>query len=355
MYQEPKQPNNPSTPHSPNPNTTRDFSLSGEKLVRQSARFDVATKRDTEGTSVTIAITGGDGSGIGSITMNNLSSDVASEVETTILKSAANGDPLEMVEGFESAFIAALSNEAKVSADFARGGYEISAYLNDALTSAMQESDFVRALSVKNITKDILHISSPVKYVLTSTFLRFQEHYESSEFRDTAFTLEEFKTWFRSTRKHGQFSYYDECAGFNLPSSSLVPFINGNFDPLSSRERALLSLLPKVSGDFYVIGTYGEQGDLTHLRHEIAHGLYYTNQGYRRRVDAVLEGLDVTPIEAMLRQHGYHESVLRDECHAYLGDDLGYLTRRQIDVASYANAHEELLQIYGAFLISSAV
>jgi hypothetical protein len=217
----------------------------------------------------------------------------------------------------------------------------------------MQESDFVQAMSVSNITKDIFHVSCSVKYLMASTFLRFQEHYESSEFRNKIFTLEEFKTWFRGARQHGQFSYYDECAGFNFPSSSLVAFMNGSFDPLSVRERAFLSQLPKVPGDFYVIGTCGEEAGLPHLQHEIAHGLYCTNQEYRRRVDAVLDDLDLTPIEAVLSQHGYHKSVFRDECHAYLGEDLEYLRRKQIDVSPYAEAHKTLLRLYEEFLASS--
>jgi hypothetical protein len=349
MYQKYQQPHNSSVVTCLSLDAGAGMGSSGTTPEQRRARFDVDAKHEAKGVSVTIGITASDGSTVGTVTMAGLSEEGASTIETTLSHAASRGDPLEMVQGFEDAFLAALLEDASVSADFIRGGFEISAYVNDALTRSMQEEDFLKAMSVRTIAENIFHVNCPVKYVLTSTLLRFQEHYESSKFRNAIFSLEEFKSWFRGTREHGQFSYYDDVGGFNFPSSVLIPFVDRRFDPLSAREKALLSLLPNTPHDFYVVGTYGDQFDLTHLRHEIAHGLYYTNQDYRGCVDLVLEGLDVKPLEALLRQHGYHESVFRDEGHAYLGDDLENLQKMGITIEPYAKAHEQLLQLYNQF------
>jgi hypothetical protein len=76
---------------------------------------------------------------------------------------------------------------------------------------------------------------------LTSTFLRFQEHYESPFFKGKYFTLDEFKEWYIKTspngKKSGKFTYYTDWGGFNIPSYILKPFYNGAFNPLSENEK----------------------------------------------------------------------------------------------------------------------
>lgn len=69
---------------------------------------------------------------------------------------------------------------------------------------------------------------------LASTFLRFQEYYEHSKFRNKTFTLDQFKKWYIS--KHKKFNYYNSYDGFNIPSNILIPFYNGKFNPLSKKE-----------------------------------------------------------------------------------------------------------------------
>jgi hypothetical protein len=75
------------------------------------------------------------------------------------------------------------------------------------------------------------------QYDLASTFLRFQEHYESPEFAGKVFTLDEYKNWYinHSPRasKDGVFTYYEDWNGFNIPSKILKPFYGGKFSPLS--------------------------------------------------------------------------------------------------------------------------
>src|SRR3989344_7037797 len=116
---------------------------------------------------------------------------------------------------------------------------------------------------------------------ISSTFIRFQEYYESPEFKGKIFTLKEYKKWYRKWK--GKFSYYSDWSGFNIPSKTLKPFYDGKFDPLSKEEEKLLSLFKKEKGDFYIIGVFGNL-KTSAFRHEVAHGLFYTNKEYRRKV-----------------------------------------------------------------------
>src|SRR5512138_554281 len=67
-------------------------------------------------------------------------------------------------------------------------------------------------------------------YELASTFLRFQEHYESPRFRNRIFSLEEFMDWY--AEKTGAFTYFTDWSGFNVPSSTFEAFYRGKFNPL---------------------------------------------------------------------------------------------------------------------------
>src|SRR5262245_26903475 len=77
------------------------------------------------------------------------------------------------------------------------------------------------------------------QYELASTFLRFQEHYESPKFRKKIFSLEEFMDWYGQENK-GKFSYFKDWAGFNIPSTEFEPFLEGKFDPLLEKEKRLM-------------------------------------------------------------------------------------------------------------------
>ncbi len=154
---------------------------------------------------------------------------------------------------------------------------------------------------------------------LASTFLRFQEHYESPEFRGKFFTLDEYKKWYADTR--GGFTYYTDWTGFNIPSHILTPFLEGKFDPLSAEEKIFLEHFRDTAHPFYIIGLSRElDSDKVQntLSHETAHGFYYTKPEYRKMVDEVLQKYDLSKIKEWLSSlGGYHESVLDDESHAY--------------------------------------
>lgn len=154
------------------------------------------------------------------------------------------------------------------------------------------------------------------QYTLASTFLRFQEHYESPKFRDKIFSLEEFMDWYAI--RFGNFTYYQDWSGFNIPSSVLKLFREGKFNPLSKKEQRLLRVLADTAEPFYIVGIFGKNVDLPTLKHELVHGLFYTVPEYRADVLRALKNRKTSLLEEELKEAGYHPSVYLDEANAYL-------------------------------------
>ena len=152
------------------------------------------------------------------------------------------------------------------------------------------------------------------QYSLTSTFLRFQEYYESPKFRGKIFSLKEFKRWYATT-KEGSFTYYTDWSGFNIPSYVLNSFFKGKFDPLSSQERKFLSLFNPSKEKFYIIGIHSHKKQA--LSHELAHALFYTDLDYRKQVLKILKLFNTSTFKKELLQTGYCKHVLNDEVNAY--------------------------------------
>lgn len=171
----------------------------------------------------------------------------------------------------------------------------------------------------------ILHIRFPNQYELTSTFLRFQEVYESPNFRNKVFTHEEYFDWY--AQECGNMTYFSDWHGFNLPDYAFDKFLRGDFDPLWNKEKELLSLIDdnfdssrglvvELQRPYYVIGTWRDN----ELAHEVIHGLYYTNKQYKEQVDLLIKHTDENirePLERAILKH-YDKSVLIDETNAYI-------------------------------------
>lgn len=190
---------------------------------------------------------------------------------------------------------------------------------------------------ILSITDSIVHLSFNTQYQLTSSLLRFQEHYEGEVHRGKVFTLKEFKTWY--TKRMGAFTYYSDWAGFNFPGTILKPFIRGEFDKLSAKEEVVLNLLLKhnVTDDHYIIGTFGKKSENT-LKHEIAHGLFHTVPEYRKAALKVVRSLPFESYKAIadyLGSIGYHPDVWDDEVHAYLLCDYKYLHQHNVPLDMY--------------------
>jgi hypothetical protein len=153
------------------------------------------------------------------------------------------------------------------------------------------------------------------QYELTATFLRVQEHYESPRFHGRIFTLEQYMDWY--AERHGNFTYYQDWAGFNVPSTAFQPFYDGKFDPLSEKEKRLLGLFENLGRKFYVIGIY-DSGARQSLTHELAHALYFTDAAYREAVRKEMGAYDTSAVRRQIARLGYAQHVIADETHAYL-------------------------------------
>lgn len=175
-------------------------------------------------------------------------------------------------------------------------------------------------LSIKTITPQIILVKAPTQVQLGATFLRFQEYYESPEFKDTIFTEGQFRKWY--SEKYGANTYEIDWTGFNIPGSVFDPFIKGLFNPLSDAEKELVDLFRYRTDKFYVIGA--QDGNPETLEHEICHGLYYTNREYALEVNRVIsdhrstlnDSLD--PVYNYIASLMYHPSVHDDEVHAWV-------------------------------------
>ncbi len=196
-------------------------------------------------------------------------------------------------------------------------------------------------LHFKKLSDKIVHITLPNYELLAEALMRFQEYYESpyEEIKGKIFTLGYLKS--KGNRKTGLNTYAggnhfsSDWAGYNFPSSTLEPFIRGLFDPLTSYEQDIIEVLRYRTDKFYVIGTIEKTDARNALAHEISHALYYTEPNYKKSVDQVLSKYDLKGLFNWLRDDGYCEEVLLDECQAYLGPDYEWLMADQEKVKKY--------------------
>jgi len=127
-------------------------------------------------------------------------------------------------------------------------------------------------------------------------------------------------------KEFGNFTYFSDWNGFNVPGSTIRKFFK-LFCNVKSRhshqylivkeKRLLRLLLPLVQSDanFYVIATHDDMS----LQHEIAHGFWYLNDKYQKEMKNLLSKYEyVEEFKEFLKRMGYGDNVLDDEVQAYL-------------------------------------
>ena len=177
-------------------------------------------------------------------------------------------------------------------------------------------------IAKRKIAKGIYLLRFKTQYQLAATFLRVQEYYDSPRFHGRIFSLEEFMDWY--AQRYGNFTYYEDWSGFNVPSSALKPFYEGKFDPLSEKEKELLRLFRGLRERFYVIGICGSDARDS-LTHELAHALYFIDDCYRKAVQKAMRGHKTKKLARQIAGAGYANHVIPDEIHAYLISPSGEL------------------------------
>ncbi len=218
-------------------------------------------------------------------------------------------------------------------------------------------------MDCKEILPDLYELVCDTQQELASTFMRFQEHFESPIFKDKIFTREEFISWYTKnspeSKKQGKFSYYDEWESFNIPARILEPFYEGKFDPLTEQEIELLERFRKNRGkDFYIIGTF-KGCDQSFRDHEISHGLYYLNNSYREDIREAMKTINPTILRRISNylslQAAYHDTVMEDETHAYLIALDKLLTEdAKISVEELKGPHKRLRMVFDAYLAAES-
>jgi hypothetical protein len=174
-------------------------------------------------------------------------------------------------------------------------------------------------LKIKKQPYNSVWISADSQKELGETFIRFQEYYESPnpEFKNKIFTLGSIKNWY--SIQYGGDVYADTWVGFNFPSSVLLPFKQGLFDPLTPQEKNLLDIINYRDDNYYIIGA---QNSST-LRHELAHAMYGYNIKYKNEIDNLIKTNQIKfkKIKKYILNKGYDISVINDEIQAYVTDN----------------------------------
>ena len=184
-------------------------------------------------------------------------------------------------------------------------------------------------LKIKKQPYNSVWISADSQKELGETFIRFQEYYESpsKKYRNKTFTLGDIKNYY--SLMYGADLYSELWIGFNFPSSVLVPFKQGLFDPLTIQEKELLGLLKYRNDNYYIIGA---QNNST-LRHELSHAMYGYDKKYQEEIDEFIKKYNkqFTKVSKHILKRGYDKTVLNDELQAYITDNDDEFIRTNLD------------------------
>jgi len=180
-------------------------------------------------------------------------------------------------------------------------------------------------MKCKEIYPNLFLYTFPNQYELASTFIRLQEFYESpyKQIRGKYFTLEQFMDLYAKDQKGNKFTYFEDWNGFNVPGHIVDDFHDQFESDFTDKEIKLFEELDDQVDDFYIIGVVNKGKDT--LDHEIAHGLYYLNDKYKKDMSELITKMPIplrSRAEKYLKSIGYCKAVMKDELQAYFGTGL---------------------------------
>lgn len=189
-------------------------------------------------------------------------------------------------------------------------------------------------------------------YDMSMLFLRYQEFYESPniDFRGKHFLLLDFMEWYSHTYGNGVFTYPIDWAGFNFPGKIVDDVFNEGLG-ISDHNRydtEMAIIYDKChkkcpDGNFYIIGAACNEKV---IKHEVAHGLFYTNSSYKTKMTKLVKNLKPSirkKINKELKNMGYTPKVYIDETQAYLATGFASL-----DLPS-TNKYEQFSKTFNSF------
>ena len=164
------------------------------------------------------------------------------------------------------------------------------------------------------------------RYDRAMTFLRVQEFYESpnKKFRGKNFSIWDYMKWY-STEYGKGFTYGTDWSGFNVPLETAYSCYDTLTDRYTDYDEVMETIIHKLyelngdDADGYIIGAGNTDGDT--FKHEVCHGLWYTNSAYKKDAKALLTIIDKKDYEVFennLLEMGYTDKVIDDEIQAYL-------------------------------------
>ncbi len=185
----------------------------------------------------------------------------------------------------------------------------------------------------KKVRPSIYLITSN-SYDLGMLFFRMQEYYESENkqlYRRPVSFFEAMRIYSKKRSKKKTFSYFKDWVGFNIPSDILDEYMKscGEMTPYDKEIQKVVSTIRKETEQFYLIGAPNKKTKRV-LKHEVAHGLYYTNTEYKNEVTKLIEALPKKihkQAHKKLRSMGYNKSVRDDELQAYFATGLEDLSK----------------------------
>jgi hypothetical protein len=209
---------------------------------------------------------------------------------------------------------------------------------------------------IKEVNPNIFAVVVKNKYDRAMLFCRAQEYYESPspKFRGKEFSIWDYMKWYDEQNGWG-FSYGADWSGFNIPLKQINDCYNklNKFEsPYDKIMHDILSVLnlKYLSKNGYVIGCGDTKGDT--FKHEVCHGLYYTNKEYKKKMDALTKKLPkqiYNTFKKNILALGYASKVVDDEIQAYL--QYGYQNPdfgRGVDIdvrIKYSNLYHQQAKI----------
>jgi hypothetical protein len=168
-------------------------------------------------------------------------------------------------------------------------------------------------------------------------FCRYQEFYESpyKKFRGKPFTWMEYMRHYKTAWKKRVFTYPEDWSGYNIPSNMLQQahhiFCRDTEYDLIMNDiywYCAKDSMEKNDGrqtDWYLIGASSK--DLKTMDHEIAHGLYYTNDEYKKSTIKLIKQIKPNHYDKLkkkLIKMGYvdDKKIIDDEINAFMSTGL---------------------------------
>lgn len=183
---------------------------------------------------------------------------------------------------------------------------------------------------LKEIVKNVWFVDVDNKFDRAMLFLRVQEFYESDmkDIKGRDFDIIEYMRMYVMRQKKNVFTYPEDWAGYNVPSFAIADCYGNSSEMRDSwnvYDKQMLSIYEHIKirsqdSDFYLISGNNKKTML----HEIAHGLYFTDDSYREEMDATIKNISKRIkrlLYSELKKMGYTRSVWDDEIQAYLSTD----------------------------------